>query len=167
MKNKIEHLKIRGKVLLFHPFSANINKSIPKDVAVSLLKNLLTKLPEYTVVSVLKIDSKLDSDRYMDVSAFSKSFLDYAYIVSNMTKIVTVNTATYHIADAFFIPTVVIFTDENESAQLYPTSKAIYVKDKSKNFSHFVFENDALLLHKFDGWKELKVSKIIKLLETF
>ena len=111
----------------------------------------------------------LDSDKFVDLSADSKNFLDYVYIISNMSKVVTVNTATYHIADAFFIPNIVILTDskDSENLQHYPNSKIIYVKDKSKNFSNFIFKNDSLVLYKLEGWNELKTSRIIKLLETF
>lgn len=169
LKEKVERLKLKGKTILFHPFSANITKSIPKEIAVRLLKELLLKLPDYTVVSVLKIDSKLDDDRFVDLSAYSQSFLDYAYIVSNMSKIITVNSSSYHIADAFFIPTVVILTDSNVNEKIhnYSTSKAIYVEDKSKNFSNFVFQNDSLVLYRYLGWNDLKSSQVIKLLETF
>ncbi|XOB61632.1 hypothetical protein ACMC56_13640 [Campylobacterota bacterium DY0563] len=169
LKQKFKSLKAKGKLLLFHPFSANISKSIPKEIAVSLLKELVVELPDYTIVSVLKIDAKIDEDRYVDLSMYSNGFLDYAYIVSNMTNVLTVNTATYHIAEAFFIPTIVIFTDsaKKETPHNYDCSKAIYVKDKSKNFSQFVFKNDSLILHDFDAWNKLNSSKIIKLLEKF
>ncbi|WP_072682142.1 hypothetical protein [Arcobacter sp. LA11] len=169
LKEKINNIKLKGKTLLFHPYSANITKSIPKEIAIKLLKELLLKLPDYTIVSVLKLESKFDSDRYVDLSSYSNGFLDYCFIVSNMDKIITVNTATYHIADAFFIPTLTILTDSNlnEKIQHYTNSKAIYVEDKSKNFSNFVFQTDSLILYKFEGWSKLKSSRIIKLLETF
>ena len=169
LKEKLEKIKMKGKVLLFHPFSANITKSIPKEIAVKLLKELIKKLPDYTIVSVLKIDSKLDDDRYVDLSVYSQNFLDFSFIVSSMTKVITVNTAAYHIADAFLVPTVVIFTDSNinENVKIYSSSKAIYVEDKSKNLSKFIFENNSLLLYKFVGWNQLKSSQIIKLLESF
>ncbi len=169
LKEKIENLKLKGKILLYHPYSANIDKSIPKEITISLLKELVLKLPDYTIVSVLKLDGKFEDDRFVDLSMYSKSFLDYSYIVSNMNKIVTVNTATYHMADAFFIPTVLILNsnDETQVIQEYPSSKIMYIKDKSKNFSNFIFENSALVLYKFDGWKSLKASKIIRALESF
>ncbi len=169
LKEKVSKLKLKGKTILFHPFSANIEKSIPKEIAVKLLKELLLKLPDYTIVSVLKIDSKLDDDRFVDLSAYSQSFLDYSYIVSSMDKVITVNTATYHIADAFFIPTVIILTalDIDDNIHSYPNSKLIYVEDKSKNFSQFIFQNDSLVLYRFTGWQELKSSNIINLLESF
>lgn len=169
LKEILDNLKRKGKILLFHPFSANIKKSIPKEIATSLLRELALKLPDYTIVTVLKMDSKIDDDRHVDLSLNSQNFLDFSYIISNMSKIVTVNTATYHIAEAFFIPTVVLFTNsgKKETPCQYEFSKAIYVKDKSKNFSQFIFKNDSLILHKFEGWYELKSSKIIKLLESF
>lgn len=169
LKEKIEKIKLKGKVLLYHPYSANINKSIPREIAVRLLKELIQKLPDYTIVSVIKLDGKFEDDRYVDLSAHSKSFLDYSYIISNMEKIITVNTATYHIADAFFIPTVLILSsnDDTQVIQNYESSKTVYVKDKSKNFSNFIFENDALVLYKFDGWNSLKSKQIINLLESF
>lgn len=169
LEKKLNEIKLKGKVLLFHPYSANLEKSIPKETAVNLLNKLILKLPDYIIVSIIKVDSKADKDRYVDLSSFSQTFLDYSYIVSKMDKIITVNTATYHISDAFFIPTVVIFTDvsNQETIHHYPISKSIYVKDKSKNFSNFIFHTDSLLLYKFQGWNELKSSQIIKLLETF
>lgn len=167
LKEKLNKLKLKGKTILFHPYSANITKSIPKEIASRILKELIEKLPEYTIVSTIKIDSKIDDDRYVDLSTNSQNFLDFSYIVANMSKVVTVDTATYHIAEAFFIPSVVIFTNSNESenSNIYSNSKAMYVEDKSKNFSKFIFQNDALVLHKFTGWHKLKSSKIIKLLE--
>ncbi len=126
-------------------------------------------MPEYTIVSAVRVDNKTEDDRYVDLSSYSKNFLDFSYIISNMTKIITVNTATYHVADAFFIPTLVIISDANinQNLQEYPFSKAIYVKDESKSLSKFTFSNDSLLIYKFKAWTKLKSSKIIKLLETF
>ncbi len=74
LKQKVENIKLKGKTLLFHPYSANITKSIPKEIALKLLKDLILKLPDYTIVSALKLDSKIDDDRYVDLSVYSKSF---------------------------------------------------------------------------------------------
>ena len=169
LKEKIQRLKSSGKIILYHPFSANIEKSIPKEKAVTLLRELIRKLPDYNIVSTIKIETKNEIDRFTDLSAFSQTFLDYAYIVSNASKVITVNTATYHVAEAFFIPTVVIFTNSSkrETPHLYLNAKAIYVKDKSKKYSNFVFKNELLTLYRFEGWNELKSKEIIKLLESF
>ncbi|NVJ52270.1 MAG: hypothetical protein HWD90_01155 [Campylobacteraceae bacterium] len=167
LKDRLQLIKQKGKVLLFHPYSANSFKSIPKDYAVKLLKKMIEKMPDYVFVSALKLDPKFKNDRYFDLSNDSSSFLDFCYIISNCDKAFTVNTSTYHIADAFFIPSVVVFTDyeQKKNVKEYEYSNAIYVKDKSKDYSQFIFKNESLLLYRFDGWQELKASKVIKLLE--
>lgn len=167
--SKLTEAKRKGKLLLFHPYSANVNKSIPQNIAIELLKELLLKLEDYIVISTLFIDSKIKDDNYIDLSKESKTIEDFTYIVSLMDKIITTDTSTYHISDAFIIPTIVIFTDSNfeNKIKYYKYVKAIFIKDESKNLSKFIYENDNLIFNKFQSWKRLKANKIIKLLDTF
>lgn len=169
LAEKLQEAKKRSKLLLFHPFSASINKSIPQHFAVDILKELLYKLDDYIIVSTLNIDSKIKSDNLLDLVSYSKSIEDFIYIVSSMDKIVTANTSALHISDAFMIPTVCIITSEDYRSILkyYKYVKPIYIKDTSKNLSKFVYENDILTVNRFEEWKKLKTEKIIKLLESF
>jgi len=166
---QIKDIKKRGKVLLFHPYSANIEKSIPQAYAVKILKKLIKKLDDYIVVSTLQIDPKFKDDRFIDISKESKSFNDFLYIVSNMDAIVSANTSTYHISDAFMIPSVVIFTQENSQlyTKYYEYVKTIKIIDESKSYSQFIFDDDSLVFDKFSSWESFKTSRIIKLLESF
>ncbi len=168
LKQKFEELRLKGKILLFHPYSASIERSMPKEIATLVLKKLLKQLPEYTIVSALKIDGINDAN-YIDLSSYSKGFYDFAYIISNVDNIITTDTATYHISEAFFIPTIVIFTNENPLKRIenFIYTKAVVIQNKSKNLSFFKYSEDALILDKFRGWKELNIKKIIKLLEKF
>ena len=165
--DKIDGIKEKGKILLFHPYSANASKSIPKEYAVGLLSKMIKKMPDYLFVSTLKIDNKFTNEKYFDLSKDSNSFLDFCYIISQVDKVLTVNTSTYHIADAFFIPSVVIYTqyDKDKVVRKYDNSEAIFIKDKVKDFNQFIFKNESLLLNRFSGWQDLKASKVIKLLE--
>lgn len=169
LSKKINDAKAKGKLLMFHPYSANINKSIPQNIAIEMLKELIAEFDDYIIVSTLQIDSKIKDENYVDLSKDSKTINDFIYIVSSMDKIITVDTATYHISDSFMIPTVTIFTDENYEKKIkyYNYVKPIFVKDESKNLSQFIYENEALTLYKFDSWKKLKLNKIIKLLDSF
>ena len=169
LKNKLIDLKSKGKLLLFHPYSANINKSIPQTIAVDILKELLLKADDYMIISTLLIDSKIKDDRFVDLTKESKNLNDFMYIISSMDKIITADTSTYHISDAFMIPTITIFTDSNylKKIKYYKYIKPILIKDKSKNLSKFVYENDSLTINKFESWNKLKVNRIIKLLDTF
>lgn len=169
LKNKLTELKSKGKLLLFHPYSANVNKSIPQNIAIDILKELLLKDDDYIIISTLLIDSKIKDDRFIDLSKESKNVNDFIYIISTMDKIITADTSTFHISDAFMIPTVVIFTqsDYQKKIKYFKYTKAIFVEDKSKNLSQFVYENDSLTINKFESWNKLKVNKIIKLLDSF
>ncbi|RXJ87896.1 hypothetical protein [Arcobacter sp. CECT 8985] len=163
---KFEELRLKGKILLFHPYSAHEKRSIPKDVARKMLKELLFKLKDYVIVSALSIDG-VDDDAFVDLSRFSKNFLDFAYIISNVDNIITVDTSTYHISDIFFIPTIVLFTTENPLKRVsnYNYVKTVIIDDKSKNLSLFKFDDNSLVLNRFESWQKLKIGKIIKLLD--
>ena len=167
--NKLKEAKLRGKLLLFQPYSANIKKSIPQTIAVDLLKELLSLNDDYIVVTTLAIDTKIKDDNFLDLSKESKTISDFIYIISCMDKIITTDTSTYHISDAFMIPTISIFTepDFENKIKYYKYVKAIFVKDESKNFSQFIFENDSLTFYKYQSWKKIKANKIIKLLDSF
>ena len=156
-----------GKLLLFHPYSANENRSIPKEFAIKYLKKLINKADDYTIVSALNI-TELHDDRYVNLAGLSKSLSEFIYIISQVDKIITVDTSTYHIADAFFVPTLVLFTDDKAEirTKYYQQTKTIEIEDKTKNYSTFTFENPSLELYKHQAWKELKISKVMKLLET-
>lgn len=169
LKAKISEAKSKGKLLLFHPYSANINKSIPQTIAIDLLKELLLKAEDYMIISTLLIDVKIKDDRFIDLSKESKNVNDFIYIISTMDKIITADTSTYHISDAFMIPTVVLFTSNNylEKIKYFKYIKPIFIEDKSKNLSKFVYENDNLTINKFESWNKLKVNRIIKLLDSF
>ena len=158
----IQEVKKRGKVLLFHPFAADASRSIPKDLVNDMARKLVGKAKEYIVVNLLELENSKQTGM-ISLAKYSKSYKDFVYLISNMDRIITVDTATYHIADAFCIPTTVIFSDIDPLKRIkyYSQTKAVKIKDESKNFSNFDFD-DALTLNRFEGWKKLKVSKLLK-----
>lgn len=169
LKDKIKSLKRKGKIVLFHPFSASIEKTIPQNIASSMLKKMISEMEDYTIISVLNIDSKISDDSFVNLARESKNINDFIYIVSNADSIITTDTSTLHISDAFMIPTVVLSTDVqiDKKIKYYDNVKAIKIKDKSKSLSKFIYDNDSLTLYKHKAWEKLKISKIIKLLESF
>lgn len=169
LKEKLIALKSKGKILLYHPYAADINKSIPQEFALKILRKLLKKCEDYTIITTLNIDNKFKDDRLVNLNKYSKTFQDLVYIISFADKMITTHTSTMHISDAFMIPTVVISTSQRieEEIKYYDYVKAIRIQDKSKSMSKFIFENESLTFYKFESWKKLKISKIIKLLETF
>lgn len=164
---KINELKLKGELLLYHPYSPDISRSIPEDTSILVLKKLIKKCKNSTVVTLLEL-SKFIDDSYANLSSYSKTYYDFVYIISRMDKVITVDTSVYHISDAFFIPTVVLFTTQNPEKRIkyYSQTKAIQIVDQTQHFSQFIFEDDTLILHKFKGWSRIKVGQVIKLLET-
>jgi len=165
--DKLNDLKSKGELLLYHPYSSNSKRSIPEDISIKFLKKLIKKSKHTTIISILEL-KKFKSVGFVNLTSYSKTYYDFAYIISRMDKVITVDTATYHISDAFFIPTVVLFTTEKPKNRIrhYSMTKSIEVIDKTQSFSKFVFDNEMLSLYKFDGWENIKVGKVIKLLET-
>lgn len=166
LKNEIANLKAKSKLILFHPYSPDIDRSLPKDIAVNLLKNLVI-LSDEIVISALKID-KFENDKFFDISKYSKSLFDFIYIISQSDYIITVDTATYHISDIFLIPTVVIFNDEElveKRIKYYYSIKPYIIKEKKKNLSLLKFDNETLTINKYTKYQNIKLKKILKLLK--
>lgn len=166
MTNELSILKSKSKVILFHPYSPDLQRSLPKDIAINLLKELVT-FSDYTIISTLKID-KFEHDKFVDLSKYSKSIFDFIYIISLSDYIITVDTATYHIGDAFLIPTVVIFDNHelaNKRLTYYYSTKPYVLKDTKKDLSLFKFENELLTINKYNKYKTINMKKILKMLE--
>ncbi len=165
LQDDIVKLKSKSELILFHPYSPDIQRSLPKDVTATLLKELLTYSDE-TIVSTLKIE-KVENDKYIDLSKYSKTLFDFMYIVSQCDYIITVDTSTYHISDLFLIPTVVIFPDNDlveKRVKYYKMTKPYVLKERKKNLSLLKFENDTLTVSKYTKYKDIKAKKILKLL---
>lgn len=130
LKTTIDKLKRNDKkLLLFHPKSTPI-RSIPKHVIPKFLDYIIANT-DYIVVSVCKIN--YINERFVDLSALSIDFEHYAYIISCMDSIITVDTSTYHIADSFDIPTIVLFTSIKPEYRVkyYPHTKGIMLADEN------------------------------------
>ncbi len=167
LQEKLEKLKEDGKLLLFHPYTADILRSIPTQSAKKILDKLTKYSEDYTVVTTLKIDG-VKNEHFVDLSRYSKTFFDFVYIISQMDYVVSADTATYHISDAFFIPTVVLFNNEeliDRRIKYYNYVETLAIKTKTKSFSKFKFKDDLLYIKDYKAWDNLKISKVINLLE--
>lgn len=115
LRQRISNAKRAKPLLLFHPLSNSVLRSIPKHKIEDVLDAIKRQFPSYTVVTVNMLKNV---SGVMDVSKLSRSVFDYIYVISKMNAMVTVDTSTYHIADAFDIPTVILGT--TFAADVYP-----------------------------------------------
>lgn len=117
----------KGRRLLFHPDSIQFCRNIPRDVCYKIIADILEKT-DYDVFTVS--DLQYGSPRFFNIKELSGSFDDFAFIISLMDKMVTVDTASYHVADAFSVPTLVLFTNAGVGrVSDYPQAKG-YVVDQ-------------------------------------
>ncbi|MDD5457603.1 MAG: glycosyltransferase [Candidatus Margulisbacteria bacterium] len=127
-KSITEYLNIfkdnNRKMLLFHPLASTPIRSMPPEVHKRFLQYLLEKT-DYMVLSAVKTDFR--HERFLDISALSKSLDHFIAIISRMDAVISVDTVTYHVADAYNIPTVVIFSSINPRYRIsyYPYVDAV------------------------------------------
>lgn len=112
------------KWLLFHPAASGRLRSIPEEKIAGMMETILAR-SDYRIVTVVPVPFR--HERVIDLAEKSKSFQHLCCIVSRMDAILTVDTSIYHIADAFNIPTLVLFAtiDPDLRVKYYPTVKGI------------------------------------------
>jgi len=104
----VEAARARGRpLLLIHPLASTRIRSIPLARLPSLIAAVLEHT-DYTLVSTVPLP--LADERFVDWSAASETFEDFAYLISQVDAFISADTATYHVADAFDVPGVVLFT---------------------------------------------------------
>jgi hypothetical protein len=159
------------KILLFHPSATSELRSINIPKAREIVRQILQKT-DFFVVSAVGIDYQ--HKRFLDLSPHSATVDDFAAIISNVDNIITVDTATYHIADAFSIPTVALFTSIKPEYRIkyYPYCAGIML-EKEDGFifgKHKLAKEkklrDEQLAYVDDLWSHLDVDFVLSQLPT-
>lgn len=171
IKEVMDSIKSEGRpILLFHHTSTTPIRSLDESKAKRIVDEIIEK-SEYFVVSTS--DLNYQNKRFANIRSHSSSFDHLAAIISQVDGMITVDTCTYHIADAFSIPTVVLFSSvdpelrskyypyvvpimfESKDGKLYGKHKASIEKDELKK------ELDYLS----DLWDKIDVNELLKKLE--
>lgn len=116
-------------ILLFHSKSTSPIRSISDAQARRYISEII-KRTDYVVVSAEFLDYR--HSRFVDISPYTKGSLDnFAALVSRVDAIISVDTVTYHLADAFNIPAVALFTSIEPSNRIkyYPFVKGIMLEE--------------------------------------
>lgn len=115
-------------VLLFHPAASTPIRSIPPERVAPLLDAILERTG-WTVACA--VPTGYTHPRFIDWSPHSRSFADFAYLISRADRVLTVDTSLYHVADAHDVPGVVLFTSIHpaERIRYYPYLHGISLGD--------------------------------------
>jgi len=165
LKELLEKEKKHSKLLLFHPFSADGARSMSQAGASVLLKKLLKQNLDFKIFTILNIGTFKDKE-VLNLEKFSKSAFDFFYLISQADAIVCVDTATYHIAEGFLIPSLVFFTDKDYEKRIkyYNFTEPYYLKPSLKNFARTNYDDGTFSLAKLDMWNNIKIKKILNFL---
>lgn len=149
-------------ILLYHNLSTTPLRSIPNSLAKKHILEILEN-SNFFVVSATGLD--FEHERFLNLNKHSEDLDDFASIISEMDGIITVDTSTYHLADAFSVPTVAIFStiDPSKRCEDYPFVKGILLEESGiLKDCHKVEVHDPDIKEKLEHSKKLFESLDIK-----
>ena len=163
----VKALKTTGRpLLLYHPISSSPIRSVPQELISEHLNHILdTK--DFLVVSLLPIN--FEHPRFVNLHSFSKKGFDYfAYLISQMDAVITVDTAVYHVADAFSVPTVVLFTSipPEHRISYYPFQRGFLIGGKEGKllFYRHASDKEEEIRQLTEAWRSAKIDRILEAL---
>jgi glycosyl transferase family 9 (putative heptosyltransferase) len=114
------------RTVLFHGLASDPMRSMPESVMRRVLDTLLQQT-DWTLVALHPLP--VQHPRIRDWSRLSTNFHRYAYIISQMDAFLCVDTSVYHVADAFDVPGVALFTTVRPHLRtlLYPRVHSILI----------------------------------------
>ncbi len=163
--------KDKKKLVMVKTDASTGIRCIPKDITKKLIKTILED--KNTVVVTTddlsawqdELNSYLGAkkDRHVNLNYKNTSFDDYCYIISQMDGIISSDTSAYHIADAYDVPSVVIFSTINPDYRIkyYPFCRGIRLAKDNELLGMHVSVNDKHVAIVEGYWKAFNVKKII------
>jgi hypothetical protein len=99
---------LTSRYLILHPMSGDLLRNMPVDVFRRLCRMVVERL-DCDVATLVPLPRM--HERHLDLSAISsRGYLQYCGLVQRSVGLISVDTSVYHIADAFNVPAVVVFS---------------------------------------------------------
>ena len=151
-------------LVLFHGRASEAIRSMPEPVMGRVLETILERT-DWTLVTLHPVP--LSHPRILDWSALSSNFQRFAYIISEMDGFLCVDTCVYHVAAAFDVPGVALFTTvlPRLRAAIYPCVYSILIGgDANRLVNGHGFDGDANA-HVESLWAAVDVGSLVGTLE--
>ena len=152
--------EITSRYVILHPLAGNLQRNMPAQVFRELCSRLVDAT-DMDVASLVPVPSM--HPRHVDLSAISAGgFEQYCSLIKNSAGLVTVDTSAYHVADAFSVPSVAIFSSTNPDlrTRYYPTVEGILLPGSdAPGRQNGGAPRDPLKL-----WSRLELSKVVEML---
>jgi ADP-heptose:LPS heptosyltransferase len=109
----------------------------------------------------------------MCLANYSQNLDRFAGIISLVDAIITVDTSTYHLADAFDKPTIVLFTsiEPDHRIRYYPHVRGIMLEEEGgpiygqHKLSKDKGEGRKQMVHVNDLWNSVKIPDVLRNIE--
>jgi glycosyl transferase family 9 (putative heptosyltransferase) len=153
----------RQPIIIFHQLAGTPIRNMPPKVAQELLSFLLENT-DYYFISLTPFD--FEHPRFKDVSRLSTSTDRYMYLISAADSFLTVDTSLYHIADAFDVPGVVIFSTNliERFGTYYPYIKGVQLPGIDQLGGKHWSEDENDIAHVEELWKTIDPAYVAELL---
>jgi hypothetical protein len=152
--------QLTRRYVILHPLGGCLERNMPAEVFRELCARLVRET-DMDVASLVPLPNM--HPRHVDLSALSsRGFEQYCALIKNAAGLVTVDTSAYHVADAFSVPTVAIFSTVNPElrARYYPTVECVVLPGTGSSVSGDLPRAGDLL----SAWPRLDLNKVVELL---
>ncbi len=149
-----ETLRKEGRELvILHGLASAMERTMPESV-MKLFARAILAHTEYIIITVAPFD--LRDERVVDLSGVMGTLEAYMYCISQVDAFVSVDTSLAHIADAFDIPGVVLFTVEAVGGWVsyYPFVEGLQVSQPTGDHR---MDYEAII----EGWMHVDVGEVL------
>ena len=150
------------RFILLHPASSTPLRDMP----VPIMSRLLDELAQRTDLQIASLHPlPVAAERYADLSSLFRSHQHFCAVIRRAAGLLTIDTSTYHIADAFDVPSLVIFTTvpPERWTVYYPTVEGVMLEGvrESKYFGLHRSADPVVLQDIQSFWERLNLTQLV------
>jgi hypothetical protein len=146
-------------LVLFHPLASTSIRSFPPQCISWFLDSIFSRR-NWKIAATVPVP--YSHPRFLDWSATAQPFSRFVYLISQMDAFISVDTSTFHIADAFDIPGLVFFTTQHPQRFLtyYPRIKGVEMEAGNRLSGRHNSEKPEDIAYAHSLWHKLEVKEI-------
>lgn len=151
-------------VVIFHHLAGTPIRTMPPKVAKEMLSFLLENT-DYYFISLTPFD--FEHPRFKNIFTLSTTTDRYLYLISAVDSFLTVDTSLYHIADAFDVPGVAIFSTNliERFGKYYPFLKGVQLPGIDRLGGKHWSEDQDDIAQVEELWKAIDPAEVAGLLK--
>ena len=154
--------QIGGAFILLHPTSSTPLRDMPVPI-IQRVFDELARSSEFRIASLHELP--VPQEQYVNLSGLFKTHQHFCAVIRRAAGLLTIDTSTYHIADAFDVPSLVIFTTvpPERWVPYYPSVEGFMLEGvrESKYFGMHRSDDPVVLGDIGRFWEALDVPRLV------